>query len=458
MFSLSAAPRNCNCSVPAPAPRTGNTWVRSLCIKFLKAGCASLLTVGTVSDASAAELPLGYYVGWGYDGFGQSPIPAISSPVVLISAISSNGRNTVTLRNDGSVRVWRALPPKDLGNITAVAAATAFMMALQRDGTVVFWGEGPDAGRFGAASPTGVKAIAARGPHGMGIRSDGTVSDWSMVDGKLVDNPVTVGDVIAVAAGYEHGLGLTTEGKVVGWGKNDAGQIAIPGDLTNVVAIAASAYNSFALKDDGSVVAWGADLHNLKNGVPDPEVTRIKAIAAGDFHVLAITTDDRIIGWGDNSFGQLDVPSGLTNVKAVAAGSYNSFALNPAPLLNPAAPRDFYVFSGFHPPVASSPVVNLGKAGRSYAVKWQLKDRNDAIVSAPAAVKSVNYERTQCGNFSTSPADAPEAASASDAMPRYDSTTRQYIYNWKTPAAGCYTLFLTLASGQVFSAYFNLGR
>lgn len=367
----------------------------------------------------------------------------------------------MALRSDGNVDVWRSYPPKGLDNVTAVAAAAAFIIALQRNGSVVVWLWGrPNAGPVTAEALSAVtgKAIAARGLHGMALQQDGTVVDWNVVDGNFVHNPQTMSDVIAIAAGFEHGLGLTTKGTVVGWGKNDFGQIAIPADLANVVAIAASAYNSFALKDDGSVVAWGADFHNLKNGVPDLEVTRIKAMAAGDSHVLAITTDDKVIGWGDNSFGQLNIPFGLTNVKTVAAGSYNSFALNPAPLQNPVSPRDLYTFSGFRPPVASSPAVNLGKAGRTYALKWQLKDRNDAVVSAPAAVKSVNYERTQCGNFSTSPADAPEAASASDVMPRYDSTTGQYIYHWKTPAAGCYTLFLTLASGQVFSAYFNLTR
>ncbi len=79
------------------------------------------------------------------------------------------------------------------------------------------------------------------------------------------------------------------------------------------------------LDDSGTVFAWG-DNDEGETDVP-PGLDNVIALAAGWYHSLAVTGDGRVVAWGSTARDLTAVPPGLAGVTAVAAGQYHSLAL-----------------------------------------------------------------------------------------------------------------------------------
>ncbi|GAB2619754.1 Ig-like domain-containing protein [Pseudactinotalea suaedae] len=121
----------------------------------------------------------------------------------------------------------------------------------------------------------------------------------------------------------------------------DAGRYVVTAEFSGTDAVAASVsgrllqvvYPTVA----GHVAAWGANVHDGGYEVPAPDpagqidvpegLDDVIAVAAGTDHSLALTASGTVVGWGGNRAGETDIPSGLSDVVAIDAGAQYSLAL-----------------------------------------------------------------------------------------------------------------------------------
>ncbi|MEC4684421.1 MAG: RCC1 repeat-containing protein [Nitrospirota bacterium] len=228
-----------------------------------------------------------------------------------------------------------------------------------------------------SADETKVIAVAGGNFYSVELKSDGTVWTWGrnesgqLGDGTTIDSPAPIQisgltDVTAVAGGGYHAMAIKDDGTVWAWGSNNAGQL---GDgtttdrttpvqvigLADVTAVAAGWNHSIALKADGTVWVWGWNGGGLlgvettekcefgspalscsTTPVQVSELTNITAIAAGSYYSIALEDDGTVWTWGNNYAGQLgrtedgNTPTpvaSLTDITAIAAGAYHTVAL-----------------------------------------------------------------------------------------------------------------------------------
>lgn len=121
----------------------------------------------------------------------------------------------------------------------------------------------------------------------------------------------------------------------------DAGEYVITAQSSGTESISASTSERLLQvvysTRTGDVVAWGANVHDGGYDVPAPNpagqidvpagLDDVIAVAAGSDHSLALTAAGTIVGWGGNRAGETDVPTSVSDVVAISAGSQYSMAL-----------------------------------------------------------------------------------------------------------------------------------
>jgi YD repeat-containing protein len=270
------------------------------------------------------------------------------------------------------------------GQASAVSAGGYHTLVLMQNGTVEAFGRnvegelgngGTGVGPVAVSGLTNVKAVAAGGYHSLALMTDGTVRAWGMNgNGQLGEGdttsqstPVTVSglsNVVAIAAGMYSSYALKSDGTIWSWGANSSYQLGdgsgvdqdlpvqVPG-LTGMTAIAAGWQHAAALKSDGTVWSWGYAFDGeMGDGTiywganPTPteaeNIGDATAIACGANHTVIIRSNGAMWTWGGNSCGQLangevwistliaDPQASIltSNIVAVAAGGYTTFALH----------------------------------------------------------------------------------------------------------------------------------
>jgi len=93
--------------------------------------------------------------------------------------------------------------------------------------------------------------------------------------------------------------------------------------VTSVLGLSISIVSGLSAQTS-YVEAWGYNDFGQCN-VP-AGLTDVLAVAAGDDFSLALKSDHTVVAWGNNDIGQCNVPVGLTNVLAISA-SQQRFAL-----------------------------------------------------------------------------------------------------------------------------------
>jgi alpha-tubulin suppressor-like RCC1 family protein len=382
---------------------------------------AGLDRVVAIACGEAHTLALradGTVVAWGDNGYGQSTVPPELTNVI---AIAAGGVTSFAVCADGTVAVWGANNygiasiPVGLDEVEALAIGYQHSLARRTDGSLAAWGQSTYGQGVVPAGLSNVVSIAAGRLHNLALLGSGpgvplsVLVDRAAIAGKRVYFHAPAGgrrplshqwryndtDIVGATNALlmldnvqpnQAGLYSVVMSNAFGAVTSRAAQLSVRSVLITAppqsqvayvglpvtISVAADAspslsyqwrfngndlpgataaslvFPSVQLHQAGNysvvvsnsygmltsavatldvklIAGWGRNNFGQTN-VPTG-LTNVVAIAAADRHNVTLRTDGTVVVWGDNAYGQLNLPAGLANVRAIAAANLNSLAL-----------------------------------------------------------------------------------------------------------------------------------
>lgn len=267
-----------------------------------------------------------------YRNDGGSPLTAIPKDLAGVTDISGGAYHALALKKNGTVTAWgkdyrgNTKVPKGVSNVIAIAAGSQVSAALMKDGRAMAWGSGFEKAELQTAPYRDIVGIEAGFDEIYLLRADGSIALWK--EGKVSLLPDMPKLSAMVADGEADALGLTQDGQFVQWPAAYYGGFVPAQVATSVTSVAMNDTEYVAIRADGSLTQWSKFSTPQLQKIPAAAKDIVAVSVSRNQHALAVKKDGSVVAWGNNNYGEASVPSGLRNVKAVAAGYEYSLALS----------------------------------------------------------------------------------------------------------------------------------
>lgn len=214
-------------------------------------------------------------------------VQVYSSQIKFIETIASANGRVYAINKDGSLYYWgkatfndqvgdqsiqRSKPEKLMDNVISVYGNWWSGFAIKSDNTLWAIGNSAD-GKGGMKEDTdppikimdNVKEVACGYSRWILLKTDGTVWVWDYSTYKTPKKVIS--DIKQISAGMDSFYAVKKDGTLWGWGENYSGELGVKTGnvymyspikiMNNVARVYGSGMNAFAIKNDGTLWGWG---------------------------------------------------------------------------------------------------------------------------------------------------------------------------------------------------------